>query len=137
MAMDKDQEKINFNVDKKILVLDDDIEINKFIKTLLLTEGFNVDSVFHSHEALKLIQENDYDLLIIDITLGDDDLTGIDVIRKTKEELKKEIPSFIITASSEVKFAIDAFNLGVVKYIVKPFDIDELLKEIQEVFLNG
>ena len=131
MAMESNQEKLSREVKKKILVVDDDVEINKFLKTLLNIEGFYVDTSLTGMGAFDLVKKNPYDLIVLDIGLPD--INGIELGKKIKEELNNNIPVCIITAQAEVQNAIDAFAMGVEGYVVKPFEIDELLKKIQSI----
>ena len=129
--MESNQEELTNKVKSKILVVDDDVEINKFLKTLLNIEGFYVDTSLTGMGALDLVNKNPYDLIVLDIGLPD--INGIELGKKIKEELNMDIPICIITAQAEVQNAIDAFAMGVEGYVVKPFEIDELLKKIQSI----
>ena len=62
-----------------------------------------------------------------------EDLDGLEVGKIIKKELNKDIPICIITASSDFSYALKAFDIGIDGYIVKPFDISELLAKIQEL----
>jgi len=131
MAMESDQEKLNGRKKYKILIVDDEVEVNRFLKTLLNLEGFEVYTAFTGLDAVNLVKENNFDLVILDIGLPD--LNGIEVGKRMRKETKQDIPICIITAQTEIQNVINAFGLGVEGYVVKPFDIDELLKKIQEI----
>ena len=124
-----ENEKINSEI--KILVVDDEEEVNNFITTLLETEGFTVEKALSGTEALQKVKKQDFDLILLDIMM--DDIDGIEVGRIIKKELHKNIPLCAITASSDFTYALKAFDIGFDGYIVKPFDISELLSKIQEM----
>ena len=126
--MDRD-----FRIEDKyrILVVDDENEVNSFISTLLETEGFQVDSAYSGQEAIQKVKNNDYDLILLDILM--EDINGLEVGRIIKEDLRKNIPICVITASSDFSNALKAFDIGIEGYIVKPFDISELLGKVQEL----
>ncbi len=115
----------------RILVVDDENEVNSFISTLLETEGFNVDSAFSGQEAIEKVESEEYDLILLDIMM--EDINGIEVGKIIREKLNKKIPICIITASSDFSNALKAFDIGIEGYIVKPFDISELLGKVQEL----
>ncbi len=115
----------------RILVVDDENEVNAFISTLLETEGFLVESAFSGYEAIEKVKNNDYDLILLDIMM--DDINGLEVGKIIKEDLRKKVPICIITASSDFSYALKAFDTGIEGYIVKPFDISELLSKVQEL----
>ena len=121
----------SLNSNYRILVVDDEQDVNNFLVTLLETEGFSTDSALSGREAIEKVKNNDYDLILLDIMM--DDIDGIEVGRIIRYELKKKIPICMITASLDFTNALKAFDIGVEGYIVKPFDITELLTKIQEI----
>ena len=127
--MERNRGKNNQQI--KILVVDDEREVNNFITTLLQTEGFQTDPAFSGKEAIEKVKDNDYDLILLDIMM--EDINGLEVGRIIKKELEKDVPICIITASSDFSYALKAFDLGIEGYIVKPFDISELLAKVQEL----
>ncbi|WP_194190764.1 response regulator transcription factor [Clostridium chrysemydis] len=109
-----------------ILVVDDDKNIRNLLYTVLKKENYNVLVSKDGEEALDIIYENSIDLAIIDIMMPK--LNGIELTSKIKELL--DIPILILTAKGEISDKILAFNTGSDDYLVKPFDITELILRV-------
>jgi len=114
---------------KKVLVVDDDVYVRDAISTLLVQRGFVVDKASNGVEGLKLIKENEYDVLLIDLVMPE--MGGIELLRELNN-LKIETPSIVITAYASVDTAIEAMKLGAIDYITKPFNIEELVVVIEK-----
>ena len=107
-----------------VLVVDDEASIRDLLtKTLALAE-YEVDTAVDGSAALGLIRESEYDLLIADLNMpGMDGLTLIRQVRRVRSEL----PIIIITGFSSESSAIEAVNLGVASYLLKPFGVPDVL----------
>jgi len=117
---------------RNILLVEDDADANRFYRLSLEAEGFRVDSADSGPAALEALQQNAYDLVLLDIMM--EGLDGIETCRKLREELGlTALPVCMITASMDVEKVVSAFDAGANGYIVKPFDIDELLNKINEL----
>jgi len=108
---------------KKVLLVEDTITLNETIKTFLELKKFKVDSAYNGKEALKLIENNRYNLYIMDINIPD--LTGLDLINKIRGNYSKT-PIIMMTSSIEIEPFITAFKNGCNEYIKKPFHFKEL-----------
>ena len=121
---------------KEILLIDDDALILKTLNRLLSKQGYNIEIIKDSTEALEKALSTDYDLIICDIRMPG--LDGIELISQIKEGRnqadKTEIPVIFITGYASEDAPIDAIKLGVKDYILKPFDMDKLLESIKSVF---
>ena len=108
----------------RVLVVDDEASIRDLLtKTLALAE-YEVDTAVDGSAALGLIRKSEYDLLIADLNMpGMDGLTLIRQVRRVRSEL----PIIIITGFSSESSAIDAVNLGVASYLLKPFGVPDVL----------
>lgn len=116
----------------RILLVEDDVDANRFYQLSLQTEGFDVRVAFSGPEALEILQESEFDLILLDIMMTG--LDGIETCRNLRETLGlRDIPVCMITASMDVEKVVSAFEAGANGYIVKPFDIDELLAKISEL----
>ncbi|MCM8826996.1 MAG: response regulator [Candidatus Omnitrophica bacterium] len=114
----------------KILIVEDDHLLRSSINSLLLNEGYEVISVCDGNSAMDIVRNNDFDSIVIDIMLPGG-MNGIEVMSKIKEMRDKVIPPFIlITGHSEEHYTTKAIKLGVFDYILKPFEIEELLRSI-------
>ncbi|MEE4311698.1 MAG: sigma-54 dependent transcriptional regulator [candidate division KSB1 bacterium] len=112
-----------------VLIVDDEENLTYFLKDALGQRDYVVDAVHTVADANTSIQSKFPDLLLLDLNLPDGN--GLDVYRKIKE-IGLGIPTIIITAHASVKSAIEAMKLGVDDYIIKPFELDELIVTIEE-----
>jgi excisionase family DNA binding protein len=108
----------------RVLVVDDEESIRDLLtKTLALAE-YDVETAADGSAALGLLRGSEYDLLIADLSMpGMDGLTLIRQVRRVHEEL----PIIIITGFSSESSAIEAVNLGVASYLLKPFGVPDVL----------
>jgi two-component system OmpR family response regulator len=112
---------------KKILIVEDDLSIAELEKDYLDMAGFQVSISPDGLQALDLIQENDYDLLILDIMLPG--LDGLEILRRIRDD--KNIPVLLVSAKKEEIDKIKGFNLGANDYITKPFSPGELVARVK------
>ncbi|HEX3043956.1 MAG TPA: response regulator transcription factor [Bacillota bacterium] len=111
----------------RILIIEDDIEINQLVTKYLNKEGFDTDSVFNGREALSHISNQDYQLIILDLMLPKVD--GQEVLRKIRET--KTTPVIILSAKDREIDKILGLGLGADDYITKPFTIGELIARVK------
>jgi DNA-binding response OmpR family regulator len=111
---------------KRILVVDDDENILNLEKTILEQKGFDVTGADGGSEALKLLGERDFDLILLDVMMPEVD--GFTVCRKIKEDPRlKDIPVIFLTARGGGEALAEGFESGAVMYINKPFTANKLL----------
>jgi two-component system response regulator PilR (NtrC family) len=112
-----------------ILVVDDETSMREFLEVLLSKEGYKVSDAKSGKQALKMIQKNDYDLVLSDIRLGD--ITGLEVLKEAK---KKDADTIVImiSAYSTTEIAVEAMNEGAYDFVPKPFDNTELKQTIKK-----
>lgn len=119
---------------KKILVIDDDKLILMTLKRLLKREGYDVITALNGQTALRHMEEDGFDLIISDIKMPQMD--GIETIRKIREFLaeyhKTPIPELFITGYAKEDVYQKALELHAAGYIEKPFDLKELLTNIEK-----
>ena len=111
----------------KILVCDDDKEIVEAIDIYLTQEGYEVLKAYDGQEALKVLNANDVDLLVIDVMMPR--LDGIRATLKIREE--NNIPIIILSAKSEDADKILGPNVGADDYVTKPFNPLELVARVK------
>ena len=111
----------------KILVCDDDKEIVEAIDIYLTQEGYTVRKAYDGEEALKILKEEEIDLLIIDVMMPR--LDGIRATLKIREE--NNIPIIILSAKSEDADKILRLNVGADDYVTKPFNPLELVARVK------
>ena len=118
---------------EKIFIIEDDKNISKLVKYNLEKEGFNCSAFFSGEEALKALEKEKADLLILDIMLPGMD--GLEVCRRIKKaDGLSTIPIIMLTAKGEEVDRIVGLELGADDYIVKPFSPRELVLRIKSIF---
>ncbi len=117
----------------KILILDDDKLVTTSLKSLLLIEEFNDVVFFNSpKEAIKYLQNNKRDVIISDFMM--DEMNGIEFLSEAKK-LQKNASMILLTGYADKENAIKAINeVGLYKYIEKPWDNDELIINIKNAY---
>ena len=111
----------------KIIVIDDDINLNFLIAKVLTKNGYQVFQCYNANSAYDVLDKNYIDLIITDIMMP-----GIDGYKFT-ESLRSEkidIPILMITAKEEFKDKVMGFNAGADDYLVKPINLEELLLRV-------
>lgn len=114
----------------KILLVEDNLDLNNAIREVLELNGYIVDSAFDGKEALNFAENSSYDVIILDLMLPDID--GLEVL-KTIRSKGIDTPVIILTAKNQTKDKITGLDLGADDYITKPFDVDELLARIRAI----
>ena len=112
----------------RILVVEDEKDLNNIITKHLKKNNFSVDSVFNGEEALEYLDYGTYDLIILDIMLPK--VNGYEVVKKLREN-KNETAVFMLTARDSIDDKIKGLDLGADDYLIKPFDFGELLARIR------
>jgi len=112
----------------KILVVEDERDLNRIITKHLKKNNYSVDSCFDGQEALDFISYSEYDLIITDIMMPNVD--GYEFIDKLRAN-KNNTPVIMLTAKDTLKDKIVGLDSGADDYIVKPFEFDELLARIR------
>ena len=112
----------------KILIVDDEKLIREVIKEYCENENYEIDEASNGEEALNLIQNNSYDLLILDIMMPK--LDGFSLCKKIND---KDIPIIILSARTDEFDKLMGFDLGIDDYITKPFSPKELIARIKAV----
>ncbi len=115
----------------KILLIEDDIQLNTTVRTFLEIKKYEVESSFDGEEALLLIDKNRYDAYVIDINLPK--INGLEIVKYIRQK-DKETPIIIITASLEVDNFLKAYEYGCSEYIKKPFHLKELELRMDNLF---
>lgn len=113
----------------RVLVVDDEKLIVKGIKFSLEQDGMEVDSAFDGEEALNLIKQNEYDLIVLDVMLPKMD--GLEVCQQTRGF--SQVPIIMVTAKCEDMDKIMGLEYGADDYITKPFNILELKARIKAI----
>ena len=110
----------------RILVVDDESQIRRVMRAILIPEGFDVDSTKSGDEALDHLRSGKYDLVLLDIDMPG--MTGIETCRAIRA--LSDMPIIMLTARSAEKDKIEALDAGADDYITKPFSTPELLARV-------
>lgn len=113
----------------KILVVDDEKTLVKGMKFNLENEGYEVECAYDGAAALELAREGRFDLIILDVMMPEMD--GLEACMKIREF--SNVPIIMLTAKSEVFDRIQGLEMGADDYIVKPFEMKELIARINAV----
>jgi two-component system response regulator AtoC len=111
-------------VKEKVLVVDDEPSIRKYLQTLLEVDGFDVETLSSGREAIKQISEGKRpDLVILDVLMPE--LSGIDTLKELMQ-LDRTLNVIMLSCSNEVGTVVEAIRIGAHDYLTKPFEKSEL-----------
>ncbi|SDY97572.1 DNA-binding response regulator, OmpR family, contains REC and winged-helix (wHTH) domain [Proteiniborus ethanoligenes] len=113
---------------KKILVIEDEYSINDILTLTLINEGYEVESFFDGKTALERIEVFKPDLVLLDLMLPDID--GFEICKK----ISKDLLVIMITARDSIFDKIIGLELGADDYIIKPFEIKEVIARVKALF---
>ncbi|KXT74420.1 Regulation of D-alanyl-lipoteichoic acid biosynthesis, DltR [Streptococcus sp. DD10] len=114
----------------KILLAEDEKQLNRVITVALEREGYQVDSVENGLEAVKKAQENSYNLIILDIMMPI--MTGIEALQEIRANGDTTY-IIMLTAMSEVDDRVNGLDAGADDYLTKPFSLKELLARLRSM----
>lgn len=117
---------------KKILLIEDDNKITRFLELKLTYSGYLFDKAEDGLNGIKKIEKNEYHLILLDLMMPG--ISGEDVCKKIREI--SNVPLIIITAKDTMYSKINLLDLGADDYLIKPFEIEELLARIRVVLRN-
>ncbi len=116
---------------KNILIVDDEQDIVESIKFVLEASGYSCYTAFDGEEGLRLAKEIMPDLIILDVMMPK--INGYKISRLLKYDSKyKNIPILMITARSQEEDKLIGEETGADEYITKPFDLDDVLKQVEK-----
>jgi DNA-binding response OmpR family regulator len=115
---------------KKILVVDDEVDLVETVRFTLELEGHEVLVAYNGEEALNQARKENPDMILLDLMLPK--LDGYKVCRLLKfDERYKHIPILMLTAKTQEKDKTTGMETGANEYITKPFEMDELIKKVK------
>ena len=112
----------------RILIVDDDESIRKTMQTTLEDEGYIVDLATNGNEAIEMTQETAYNIALLDIRLPD--MEGVELLKLIKSNVPKT-RKIMVTGYPSMQNAISALNKNADAYLIKPVDIEKLLKLVK------
>ncbi len=112
----------------KILIVEDEVKIARFVELELKHEGYEVKAVHEGNQGAEEIIKGNYDLAVLDVMLPG--ISGFEICEKARKA-DVEIPIIMLTAKDDVSDKLSGFNKGADDYMTKPFAIEELLARIK------
>ncbi len=109
----------------KLLVIEDDESLRLLLSEYLTSKGNQVDTAGDGITGLHLAVINDYDAVVLDLTLPGID--GLEICAKLRDEAQKSMPILMLTGRGSLDDKLAGFNKGADDYLVKPFELEELL----------
>ena len=113
-------------MEQKVLIVEDDMHINELLNELLTQNGYKTSSAYSGTEALLLLSQNKYSLVLLDLMLPGK--TGDEVLREARAV--HSTPIIVLTAKTDKETTVKLLQMGADDYLVKPFDNNELLARI-------
>lgn len=110
----------------KILLIEDDVNLAELIRIYLISEDWQIKIFHNGIDALKELENSNYDLIMLDLLLPD--INGFDICRNIRE--KSTVPIIMLTALEDSIHKIQGLNMGADDYIIKPFEPSELIARI-------
>ena len=111
----------------KILLVDDEITMVKYLSKRLIKKGFDISTAYNGLDALELMKESNFDVVLLDVLMPGMD--GIETLREIKR-IKPMTEVIMLTGHASVEVGIEGMKAGAFNYIMKPFDPNELITEI-------
>ncbi|MGD9189948.1 MAG: response regulator, partial [Desulfobacteraceae bacterium] len=111
----------------RLLIVDDERSMRELLEFMLSKEGYQIQLAENGTKAIACVREQDFDLILCDIRLGD--ITGLEVLRAAKKQRPQTVV-IMISAYATTETAVEAMNDGAFDYVPKPFDNDELKQTI-------
>ena len=124
---------MNEKTGKKILVVDDELQIRRFLRVALEANGYSIVEASTGKEGIYKATVEHPDCIILD--LGLPDMDGIDVLKKVREW--SEIPIIILSVRDDEKGKVAALDAGADDYVVKPFGVNELIARLRVALRHG
>ncbi|MFA4966761.1 MAG: sigma-54 dependent transcriptional regulator [Candidatus Margulisiibacteriota bacterium] len=122
MAIMAKEEKLN------VLIIDDESDMQETLKSIL-KKNYSPVAASNGKEGLKELKNGNFHLVLLDLRMPEMD--GIEVLKKIKE-LDSSIPVIMVTASKDLRSAVEAMKTGAEDFVSKPFEVDELLAVIEK-----
>src|SRR5215467_6079142 len=110
-----------------ILVVDDEPQISRVLKTTLTSQGYTVRTAADGDEAVQVMKEWPPDLVITDLRMPN--FGGLDLCRHIR--MKSRIPIIVLSVKGEERVKVDALDAGADDYVTKPFGVNELLARVR------
>ena len=118
------------SMNQRILIIEDEKNLARFVELELQHEGYETKICFDGRSGLQIATEEDWDVILLDLMLPE--LNGLEVVRRLRQV--KKTPIIIMTARDSVMDRVTGLDQGADDYVVKPFEIEEILARIRALF---
>jgi len=108
----------------RLLIAEDQQDLNRLIAKILENEGYGVDACFDGQEALYYLENTEYDAVILDMMMPKKN--GLEVLTAIRNQ-GNHVPVMFLTARDSISDRVEGLDCGADDYLIKPFDFDELL----------
>ena len=115
----------------RILIAEDEDITRKHLIHALKKEGYEVVGTSNGREALEQLEKEYFDILITDVKMPE--MSGLELLEKTRERYQN-IEVLIITGFGSIDAAVEAMKKGAYEYITKPFNLDELILKVKNIY---
>ncbi|MFV0314670.1 MAG: response regulator transcription factor [Anaerotignum sp.] len=115
---------------KKILLVEDEVKLARFVELELKYEGYEVTVCHDGREGMTIIEEGEFDMILLDLMLPG--LTGLELCRRVRKT--SNVPIIMLTAKDEVIDKVAGLDSGADDYLTKPFAIEELFARMRVAF---
>ena len=120
-------------ISMRLLIVEDEEDLRRGLEQALREEGYAVDGAAEGTDALYRAETWDYDAIVLDVMLPG--LDGWEILRRLRR--KKKTPVLLLTARDAVRDRVHGLDLGADDYLVKPFDLGELLARVRALIRRG
>ena len=117
---------------KKVLIVDEESLVNRFLESRLKREGFSVVFATDGQQALILIQDQKFDLILVDLMIPN--VAGRELIMEIQRNpLNSQTPIIVLTSLSSDELIVDVLASGVKDYILKPFSVNVIVAKLKQL----
>lgn len=117
---------------KKVLIVDEESLVNRFLEARLQREGFSVVFATDGQQALVLIQDQKYDIILVDLMIPN--VAGRELIMEIQRNpLNSQTPIIVLTSLSSDELIVDVLASGVKDYILKPFSVNVIVAKLKQL----
>lgn len=118
---------------KKVILIEDEVKLARFVELELRYEGYDVTVCHDGREGLQMVTDGNYDMILLDLMLPG--LTGIEICRRVRNF--SNVPIIMLTAKDETMDKVAGLDSGADDYLTKPFAIEELLARMRVAFKHA
>lgn len=116
-------------MEPRLLIVDDEEKVRKYLSSLLRHRGYRVDAAPDGITALEMVNQKDFDLVLLDVLMPGPD--GLTVLQEIKRQ-KPNVQVIMLTGNASVNTAVEGIRLGAFDYLLKPLDLDALTECLRE-----